>query len=270
MKITLFGARGFIGQRLHKVLEEAGYEVACPDRNSWPSNEDLGVVVYSIGLTADFRERPFDCFDAHVGLAQRILVENRCDRFVYLSSARIYGECLPAPGAALMPLTEAESIPVRSYIASDAYNVSKLAGESLVLMQNPDNIVARLSNVVGEADQMQSFLGQIVHEIRATGSLTLQSHPDTAKDYISVQAVSESLAGLLQTAPGGIYNICNGYMISHQQWLDHLGERCDFRWQVAEVDMPASVLPISNEKLKTATGFAGESLSAVLNSLVIG
>ncbi len=51
---------------------------------------DLGHAFYCIGLTADFRSRPFETIEAHCGLLKEVLSGSRFSSFVYLSSTRVY------------------------------------------------------------------------------------------------------------------------------------------------------------------------------------
>src|SRR5919197_813364 len=66
-RVTVLGASGFIGGHLAKHFRALGYECLTPGRNE-PSlyETDLGDVIYAIGLTADFRQRPLDTIEAHV------------------------------------------------------------------------------------------------------------------------------------------------------------------------------------------------------------
>ena len=49
-----------------------------------------GHVIDCIGLTGDFRVRPLDTAEAHVGLVARCLAELQFDSFLLLSSTRVY------------------------------------------------------------------------------------------------------------------------------------------------------------------------------------
>ena len=74
---------------------------------------------------------------------------------------------------------------------------------------------------------MQSFLGQVVREIAATGALHLRTHPDSAKDYISIYAVGHAVQELIASDAAGIVNVCNGYNLTHRDWLEQLRKRFD-------------------------------------------
>jgi nucleoside-diphosphate-sugar epimerase len=64
MKFTIYRGAGFIGKRLVNYLRRQGYDVYVPDRDSAiNANRYLGYFIYAIGLTGDFRTRPFDTFE---------------------------------------------------------------------------------------------------------------------------------------------------------------------------------------------------------------
>ena len=48
-------------------------------------------MIYAIGVTADFRTRPFETMEAHVSVLCEILRDARLDSLTYLSSTRLYG-----------------------------------------------------------------------------------------------------------------------------------------------------------------------------------
>src|SRR5580704_13059050 len=90
-QFTVFGASGFVGARLAQHLKNATHPVNAVTRsNAPPHGADLGHVIYAIGITADFRNRPFDTVAAHVGRLAEVLQNYKFDSFLYLSSTRIY------------------------------------------------------------------------------------------------------------------------------------------------------------------------------------
>ena len=71
---TVLGASGYIGSRLVAHLQAQGHTVWAPTRGDTEVfARPLGHVIYCVGLTADFRTRPFDTVDAHVGLLAEVL-----------------------------------------------------------------------------------------------------------------------------------------------------------------------------------------------------
>ena len=89
MKFTILGANGFIGSNLVKFLKTKNCEIFTPNISEITS-ENLGHVIYCIGITSDFRERPFDTVNSHVSLLNDFLKNHNFESFLYLSSTRVY------------------------------------------------------------------------------------------------------------------------------------------------------------------------------------
>ena len=64
-QFSVLGSTGYIGSELVRYLEEQGNPVAKPRPDEW-YNDDLGTVIYCVGVTSDFRERPLDVVEAHI------------------------------------------------------------------------------------------------------------------------------------------------------------------------------------------------------------
>ena len=97
MIYTVLGASGFIGAKIAQKLKLEGHDVITPvrSRNSKEYLDqiidiNLGNVIYAVGLTADFREKPFDTVEAHICLIKDILKYANFSNLVYLSSTRVY------------------------------------------------------------------------------------------------------------------------------------------------------------------------------------
>jgi nucleoside-diphosphate-sugar epimerase len=212
-RLTVLGAGGFVGSALVATARAAGVEVFAPARDdlSWarPDGPPLGHVVYAIGLTADFRTRPLDTMRAHVGLLHDLLAHGRFRSLTYLSSTRVYA------GA---PATR-EDTPLRvdPHDASDLYNLSKLAGESLCLHGGrPGCRVARLSNVVGPRREGDTFVDQLLAEAQRDRRVTLQGDPAAGRDYIALADAAALLLRIaLAPAAHGIYNVASGEHVTN-------------------------------------------------------
>lgn len=215
MKFTVLGASGFVGRHLVNALHGEGHDVFAPEKGSPDIFErPLGHVIYCIGLTADFRTRPFDTMRAHVAVLSDVLEKADFDSLLYLSSTRVYGRSEVG--------SEASMITVDVSAPSDLYNISKLAGESLCLScGRPSVRIARVSNIVGNDLTSDNFIFTLVRE-SLTGRIKLQSALSSAKDYILLDDV---VALLTRIAAGGserIYNVASGSNITHQEITDRL------------------------------------------------
>ena len=209
-RFTVLGAGGFIGGALCNFLHAEGHEVLAPDRDA-----DLpprpGHVIYAIGLTADFRSRPFDTAEAHLGRLTDLLRQGGFDSFLYLSSTRVY------QGAA--STAETATLQARPLDPGHLYNLTKLAGEALVLHCGlPGTRVVRLSNIVGPGEAgRDTFIGALAREA-ATGTIRLQSHPASAKDYLWIGDVLPLLAAISLYGRERVYNLASGQQLRNDDW----------------------------------------------------
>lgn len=224
MKFTILGGSGFIGSRLVQHLLDSGNDVYVPRKGSNEIFErDLGRVIYAIGLTADFRNRPYDTVEAHVCYLNKILQDACFSSITYLSSTRVYqGAKVGKENEELNILPNLDGL----------YNLTKLTGEALCL-QSGRGQVARLSNIVGEGAS-ESFLAQLISEA-VTGSISLRSSLSSSKDYLLIQDAIKALEALTLHDGTGIYNIASGKNITTEQILSALSTRIKFTTSVMEL-----------------------------------
>ena len=210
---TIIGANGFIGRAVQDVLRAQGLSYDAWGRQQLSEaiekQERVEHGIYCVGLTSDFRERASDTFEAHVGLLQRLLRACNFQSFLYLSSTRVYA------GADLG--SEDSRLRVNPNERSDLYNISKLAGESLVLaFPNPTYRVARLSNVYGDDFNSQNFINAICKELAVNRQLVIRQSESTAKDYISLDRCARLICAISREGQRRIYNVASGVQVSHQ------------------------------------------------------
>ena len=128
LPITVLGAGGWIGAALVADLQRQHRRVIPVHREGlpqWLAGEDpQGPVIYAIGLTADFRQRPHATAEAHVGLLSQVLQRPGLERLLFLSSTRVYARSADTCETAPLPCLSSDL---------DLYNLSKLLGEALVL-----------------------------------------------------------------------------------------------------------------------------------------
>lgn len=259
---TIFGGRGFIGRHLANALKNAEQPVMIPARGADPATLGrLGHVIYCIGLTADFRDRPHDTMEAHVGYLSHILQSGDFESLLYLSSTRIYDG---APQG-----IEEMMLSVDPWSPNDLYNLSKLSGEALCLNhRNPKVRVARLSNVYGPAmftpdDGGQNFLGSIVRSAIDDGEVVLQTAAGSSKDYIHISDVVRALAMIAIDGEDRVYNVASGSAISHEQLLERLSEITGCAWTHVP-DAPLVSFPrISTDRIARAFRNAGIDWSPI-------
>lgn len=239
-KFTVLGATGFIGSHLVEFLTARGEEVECPDvRQGFPTN-DCGHLIYCIGLTADFRERPLETVYAHVGLLSDILNSCRFSSLLYLSSSRVYagGES----GA------EDAKLRVDPNAPDDIYNLSKLTGEAMCLALPESTIrIARVSNVFGEDARWlnaksDEFLPSLVRAAVKDKAIRLESAPSSSKDYVWIGDVTRALYRVAVSGRHRLYNVGAGRNISHGDIAGALRELTGCRVDL-EPGVPTIVTP---------------------------
>lgn len=261
MKYTVLGASGFIGSHLVAALRDAGHEVYAPAKGDKAIfGRHLGHVMYCVGLTADFRTRPFDTVHAHVSLLADVLEKAEFDSLLYLSSTRVYARS--ASGKESAPLAVDVSDP------SDLYNLSKLAGESLCRSCNRPGVkIARLSNVIGRDLHSGNFLFALIREA-ISGHIELQTDPDSEKDYILLDDVVALLPRIATEGKGWLYNVASGANISHRAIVELLVKLTGCEMSVRP-GAPKIVFPgIDVDQLRTEFAFTPASLLESIPDLV--
>jgi nucleoside-diphosphate-sugar epimerase len=232
--ITVLGAEGFIGRQVMRRLRRDGVPFQVEAQG------DLGTVIDCAGVTVDFRDRALQTVDAHV--ARLLPLLERARRWVYLSSTRVYRQ------------------------ADDLYDISKICGEALLAASGSDVCILRLSNVYGPGMSPGSFLGQLVHQA-ARGEIELLSHPDSAKDYLAVEAAVEVIVRLAAGARHRVYNVASGRNIRHgdiaARLHDLTGCQVVFR-DGAPLHLAA---PIRIDRIRDELGFESGDLLADLGQL---
>jgi nucleoside-diphosphate-sugar epimerase len=246
--ITVLGASGWIGAALVAELQRQARPVLAVDRAGlavWLAERDpQGQVIYAIGLTADFRQRPHATAEAHVGQLSQVMQRPGVERLLFLSSTRVY--------ARSSDTRENAALPCLSSDPSDLYNLSKLLGEALVLQDpRPGMKVVRLSNVVGPGQPLSTFVGELLAEAHVGGIVTIQQPMDTAKNYVSLADVVRLLPLIAESGHQRLYNLGSNHNTSHQEvaaWLERQGATVHF----ASAELATSGLsfpPLSIERL---------------------
>jgi cephalosporin hydroxylase/nucleoside-diphosphate-sugar epimerase len=206
--ITVLGSSGFIGSHLVRYLRENGIEHQAPARHERLAGRDLGHIIYCIGLTGDFRERPLDAVDAHVSKLLETIRGVGFDSILYLSSIRLYrGSTGVARKTDVLAFNPADF--------EDIYTLSKATGEAVVLALGERGRVARISNVYG-VDQGESFLGSIIQEAITVGAITLRSSLESERDYISVDALVPILVRIATAGRHQLYNVGGGENVTNR------------------------------------------------------
>lgn len=214
MKFTILGSSGFIGSHLASHVRKSEIECFTPVKNDdLSSYENLGHVIYCIGLTADFRDKPLETVKAHVCALIDFFEKAKFTSFLYLSSTRIY--------KSLQKSDERSDILVNPFVPDDIYNISKLMGEAVCLSFPDESIrIARLSNVVGSDVHSKNFISSLIRDACTKKKIILDSHLQSEKDYITIEDVLNILPEISRRGKRRIYNVASGMNITHSQILD--------------------------------------------------
>jgi nucleoside-diphosphate-sugar epimerase len=260
-RFSVFGGNGFVGGAIASRLEREGCEVARIGRSNWPApGTNLGDVIFTVGMTADFRKKLVETVETQVVRLHEALAQYSFSSFVYLSSARIYA------GA---PATHEETpIPVRSWDEDHVYNISKLAGESLCFAyRNPKIRVVRMSNVFGAEDRSNLFLTAVMRDAVTHGAVTIGQAPESSKDYIWVGDAAEAIVRIARGGRYQIYNVAAGQNLTHKAIADILkgaGYGVTFKDDGAIAHFP----PIDTTRFKSEFDLAPRDARASIASVL--
>jgi nucleoside-diphosphate-sugar epimerase len=241
--ITVLGASGFIGSNIINKLKLDSIEHYAPNRDDSLIGKNLGDIIYCIGLTADFRIKPFETVEAHICKLNYVLSKCTFNSLTYLSSTRVYINSLE------LEVNEESKILVDPLDYEDLYTLTKLTGERLCLSSGSNVKIARLSNVIGNDKNTSNFLFSIIDEIVQNGHLNLKQTINSAKDYIFIDDVVDLLLKISINGNQKVYNVASGKNISNAEILDKLRTNYKFTYAVNENAIEKIFPKISNEKI---------------------
>jgi nucleoside-diphosphate-sugar epimerase len=262
---TVLGAGGFIGAALVGWLESHDQVVHAVTRGALAAflaaRRPAGHVVDCIGVGEDFRTRPMDTANAHVGLVAQCLAELQFASFLLLSSTSVYARASSTHETATLSALPAEP--------ADLYNLTKLAGEALCLADpRPTARVVRLSNVYGIGMPDETFLGHLLREGRANGSVVFRHGPQSDADYINIAAVVRLLPAVAAVGRHRIYNVAAGRNTTHATIARCLSTTAGWRTDFAPSAPTLRNLPIDTARLDAEFVPESSDLTADLPTLL--
>lgn len=243
MKYTILGS-GFIGTNLKMYLQNQSIDCFLPQRDySFVKNQNLGHVIYAIGLTADFRTRPMETVKAHVCKLIEVLENSSFESFLYLSSTRVYNGSKSGDELTLLNVNPADF--------SDLYNISKLMGEAVCLAVPNEKIrIVRLSNVIGNDFNSDNFLFSLIKDAVSKGEIKLGLPADSAKDYIVIDDVVSLIQLISMKGVKRMYNVASGQPLSNKQLADEIRKYTNCKVEFPKIVNALNFPVIQTERIK--------------------
>ena len=238
MKVLITGSEGFIGKNLAPYLEEHGYEVLRADIaesaeirvdvSSFEDcvrklmNLDFDAVIHLAAIANVPRclEDPYTCFQVNsVGTLNMIEVASRknVDRFIYSSSANVYG--VPAE----LPVKESTPPNPRT-----PYDYSKVVSEMLVLSYSRAKrlkyVIFRSWKLFGEHDVETTAIPRFIKACLRGEPLTLYNagRDTTDPTYILNFCHAVDLALRRKEAVREIFNLGTGNEVSIRELAEKI------------------------------------------------
>ncbi len=259
--ITVLGSGGFIGSSLVKKLKAKGIPYNAPAKGE-EAAQNLGHVVYCIGLTADFRRKPFETVEAHVCLLNKILEKAKFESLTYLSSTRVYISSKEKEVFENTPITISIDDP------DELYTLTKLTGERLCLSSGHNAKVVRLSNVYGDDYSSENFIIDIIKRIKTEKFIRFFTTPASAKDYISIDPLCDLLISIAVKGKEKIYNVASGENVSNADIIGILKEHYKFGYDFDD-NAREIVFPLINiDRIKNEFGFISKTNKKNISELI--
>lgn len=246
---SIFGSEGFIGSQLIKYLEEKQYKYETIDVDDEKIfDKTFGDIIYCIGITSDFRNRPFDTVESHVCLLQRILEKCKFNSLLYLSSSRVYLNSKSTK--------ENDDLVVNPNEFENIYNISKLMGESICISSKKQGVrIVRLSNVIGNNLKHEDFLPSIIFDALSEKKIRLNLDLSSEKDYVHVDDVVKLLPEISLHGKQRIYNIASGKNTKIQEIIKKLEDIIEYKIQVFNGGKKQSFLKIDIKNIQDEFNF---------------
>ena len=209
---TILGSTGFIGSRLTRYLEACGLPYWAPQRgDDRIFAVELGHIIYCIGLTADFAQRPLETVEAHVCFLSTLLRRSQFSSLVYLSSTRLY-DGIDTVGK------ESVSLSLNPNNPRNLFDLSKALGEAMCLaIKHPKVVIARLASVYENTLEADNFLHRLIKQALQQSTLHLQTSHSLERDYVHIDDVCAALVYLSGNTRHRIYNVASGTNISNRE-----------------------------------------------------
>lgn len=202
---SVYGANGFVGSEVRKVLEG---EVLAVPRNCFDPMGN-GQVLYLISTTDNYNVLTNPYIDIETNLLHLVRVLEACKNsstvFNFVSSWFVYGDQED------FPVMEDQPCNPKGF-----YSITKKCAEDLVISYcktfGMEYRIFRLGNVYGPNDngvsKKKNALQYLINEIKENRDINLYFGGDFNRDYVHVEDVARALEFLMDKSPvNDIYNI---------------------------------------------------------------
>ena len=251
--VTVLGGTGFIGSRVLELFPQMGFRCQAPGRDDALTGRRLGLVVYCIGVTSDFRARPFDTVDAHICRLLDLVRGADWDTLVYLSSARVYRRAsVTAEDRARFEVDPAD--------LDQLYDLTKLAGEALLHATPRRTVSLRISNVYGVDPMAQNFFCSLVRAAVDDGAIELRSTADSCRDYVSIDDVVRIAAAVIRSGRHRVYNVASGILLRNADLTAALQDLTGCRVTIAGTAATIAEPAIDIARVREEFGFVPSRL----------
>ena len=250
------GASGFIGSHISERLYNLGYKVFAViargerlpkatqvlDLNlngiAWDLVPKIDICFHQAANndTTDMnRERMLRAnFTAPVDLFYRLNEKKKCRKFVYASSASVYGHQKTA---------FSETAPTQPL---NPYAESKLLFDgfaSMFSMEYKTNVIGlRYTNVYGPGEEHKgkraSMIHQLLHQMRSGKRPKIFSDGEQLRDWVYIQDVVDANLVAAECPSSGVYNIGAGENISFNRLVTLLNELLETNYEPEYVECP--------------------------------
>ena len=262
-KITIVGAAGFIGSNLSKFFKKLGYEVAEIYKNyQILPQENYGIVFYCAGVSIDFQGRIFDTLDAHVMQLRDWLERAQFDKFIYISSTRMY-------------IGQEDTSENRDFFImdkNDIYNQTKMMGELACLFSKRPVIVLRVSNVVGYDEISPYFLWNVFRQAKQNKNIKIQESKLSVRDYLYLDDLLSIAYKITTHSIEGIYNVASSINTSHLSLENIINKQHPCKWSYGEKTIALPVICTKKIEKDLAFQFSNPSnfIDKLFNQYMIG
>lgn len=260
--VTVLGSTGFIGKNIIEKLIFDNIPFYAPSKTDDLTNKNLGDIIYCIGLTADFRSKPFETINAHVCKLNEVLSTCHFNSLTYLSSTRVYINSTKSIVA------ENDKILIDPLNPDDLYTLSKVTGERLCLSSGKKIKIIRLSNVLGKSDTSTNFLSSIISNIKKEKFVQFKQTLSSSKDYIFIDDVVDMILKIVFSGKEYIYNLASGKNITNEIVVSELQKYFTFSFSIDENPTKTIFPIISNDKLCSEFDFKPKTFSEQLSLII--